>query len=76
MASKPFIQLIGEESEGVVWTPTESKQLYLNARAWWANDKEAFDLEKEVDPFGLLDSIRKTLRRLGDFLARAVIHLK
>jgi hypothetical protein len=59
----------------VVWTPGESKQLYLKARDWWANDKEAFKISKPGAPFGLMfaDLVLNTLRRLGDFLARAVL---
>jgi hypothetical protein len=72
-ASKPIIELAGEVCGTLEWTPAESKQLYSKARAWWLNDKNAFELERKVDPFGVADSLRNVFRKLGDFLARAVI---
>lgn len=72
-SSKPIIELTGEVDGTLEWTPAESKQLYSKARAWWLNDKNAFELEKKVDPFGVADSLRNAFRKLGDFLARAVI---
>ena len=72
-ASKPIVQLAGEPHGVVEWTAEESKQLYDTARAWWASDKAAFEIEKPGEPFSLLDPVLKTLGRLGDFLARVVI---
>ena len=72
-ASKPISNLVGERDGVLEWTAQESRQLYEKARAWWANDKAAFEIENRGDPFNLLGPILKTLGRLGDFLARVVI---
>jgi len=53
----------------VVWTlnghQQNPKQLYSKARTWWLNDKNAFDLEREIDPFGVADSLRIALVNWG-----------
>ncbi len=75
MASKPIVQLDGEAHGSVEWTPEESKHLYLKACNWWGNDKGVFEMVNPGEPFGPMraDSVLNTLRRLGDFLARAVL---
>jgi tetratricopeptide (TPR) repeat protein len=73
-ATKPLIQL-NDEARGLIdWTSEEAKQLYLKAREWWANDKRAFDAEKDPS-FGLMgpNPVLKTLNRLGQFLSRVVL---
>ena len=73
LASKPIVELMGESRGLVEWTNEESKQLYEKARAWWATDKQVPEREKEADPIGLRASLRKSVGRLGEFLARAVV---
>jgi hypothetical protein len=73
LATKPIIKVMDMASTGVEWTPAESKQLYLKARAWWLMDKHAFEIVKPGEPFNLLDSVLKTLGRLDEFLAFVVI---
>jgi hypothetical protein len=75
LASKPIIPLLGETHGTVEWTQDEAKQLFYKAHEWWANDKEAFEIAKRGAPFGLVgaDPVLNTLRRLGEFLARAVL---
>jgi hypothetical protein len=74
LASKPIVQLVGEAWGSVEWTQQEAKQLYQKARDWWANDKKAFE-SAERPGFGLMGTnpVLKTLRRLGQFLARVVL---
>jgi hypothetical protein len=74
-ASTPVIRLAGETSGGIEWTPEESKQLYLKACEWWANDKNAPKVAKGTDSFVFMGThpVLDTLRILGEFLARAVL---
>ena len=75
-ASKPLVQLAGEEMGRIEWTPAESKQLYLKAREWWNNDKEAVAIDKRNVGLGLVgtsEAVLYTLKELSQFLARAVI---
>ncbi len=71
-ATKAVIQLTGEPDDGVYWTSDESQQLYLMARAWWSNDSVAV---QRVSPMSRIggDDVVMTLRRLGEFLSRAVL---
>lgn len=74
LATKPVIQL-NDEARGLIeWTSEQAKQLHLKAREWWANDKRAFDAEKDPS-FGLMgpNPVLKTLGRLGQFLSRVVL---
>jgi hypothetical protein len=59
----------------VVWTPDESKSLYLKAREWWDNDKEIFKIEFPDGPFGPQGKtpVMNTLGEMGEFLARVIL---
>jgi hypothetical protein len=71
IASKPIVQLIGEERGTLDWTSEEAEQLYRKAHDWWTNDKIVIEKTKE-GPFGS-GSFMATATRLGQFLARIVL---
>ena len=50
-ATKPFVQIPGRAGRGVEWTSEESKQLYESVRAWWEENREAFERKKAGEAF-------------------------
>ncbi|CAN5782393.1 hypothetical protein BH09VER1_BH09VER1_17890 [soil metagenome] len=74
LASKPILQLRGDALGEIVWTPDESRQLYLKIRTWWENDKVLLGREHEEPVFSFGKApVQDTSRELGKFLRRAVL---
>lgn len=72
LASKPVLQLRGEDAGVLDWTAEEAKVLYKKAIEWWATDKVALQHTRQNDLLNL-DSIKKTAARFGDFMARITL---
>ncbi len=70
-SSKPIIGSEEDQKTLIEWTAAESRQLYDNARDWWANDKVA--LSKPQSLFMGFDSAKETAKGLGLFMARVVL---
>jgi len=72
LATKPIVQIAGAPPGTIEWSQDETKQLYNKVREWWENDKVALEI---AAPFGVMgrDRILNSIKRLGEFLARAVL---
>lgn len=59
----------------IEWTSEEAKGLYYKAWEWWANDKEAFEIEKRGASLGFFGSnpVLDSLEYLGSFLSCAIL---
>jgi len=68
VGSRAPFQLLEMPNGTIDWTPEQSKQLYMKARAWWTHDKGAVGLRS----FGS-HPVLETLEHVGEFLAHAII---